>query len=66
MTSDDYYLEPFAQTTRLAAILTAHTDASGAIPAAVIPALTTDLRELLGATRRSGYDDGYEEASSEQ
>jgi hypothetical protein len=65
MTGGDY-LEPSAQTARLDAILRAHADPSGAIPASAIAALTGDLAQLLDNTRRSGHEDGYEEAANEQ
>jgi hypothetical protein len=50
----------------IAAILRAHTDSSGAIPASAIAGLTSDLAQLLDDTRRSGHEDGYEEAANEQ
>ena len=65
MTSGDY-LEPSTQTARLDTILRAHTDSSGGIPASAVAALARDLAELLDNTRRSGHEDGYEEAANEQ
>jgi hypothetical protein len=65
VTSGDY-LDPSGQTARLAAILRAHTDPGGAIPASAVAALTSDLAKLLDNTRRSGHEDGSEEAASEQ
>jgi hypothetical protein len=65
VTSGDY-LVPSAQTAQLHAILRARTGPSGAIPATAIAALTGDLAKLLDNARRSGHEDGYEEAASEQ
>jgi hypothetical protein len=66
MAGDDDYLEPGLQRARLEAILAAHRDPSGAIPAAALPALASDLGRLLDAVRGSGNTDGYEEALNEQ
>jgi hypothetical protein len=66
VTGSYYYLEPAAQTARLAAILSSHTDSSGTIPASAIAGLTSDLAKLLDDTRRSGHEDGCQEAASEQ
>jgi hypothetical protein len=65
VTSGDY-LEPSTQTARLDTILRAHTDSRGAIPASAVAALARDLAELLDNARRSGHEDGYEEAANEQ
>ncbi len=65
MTRDDAHVDPFEQRARLEAILAAHADPAGAIPAAAVPALTANLGQLLDAVRSSGTAGGYEEAISQ-
>ena len=65
MTTNDY-LDPLEQRARLEAIIARHRDSGGAIAASAVPALTTDLGELLDTARSSGTADGYEEAINQE